>query len=251
VSSHALGDVTVIIPARDAAHTLPATLRSIVDPFGSDRPQVIVVDDRSTDDTSRVATAAGASVRVLRTEGVGPGAARNAGIALATTPFVAFCDADDRWPPGRLVDDLAAFGVRPDLQVLLGRTRFDADDPSLLAGLHFDSDDLTAVIPHFGAATVRRAVFDETGPILEGTANYEDYDWFLRVREVGSRMVVHDRVVMWRSVHGASMSRLRPPQPADLLTVLQRSVHRRRAEGAPDTLPRLADLRLPVAEAPS
>ena len=251
MSSAALGDVTVIIPARNAAHTLPATLGCIIGPVDADRPQVIVVDDGSIDATSGVAVATGAGVRVLRTEGVGPGAARNVGIAAASTPLLAFCDADDLWPPGRLADDLAAFGTRPQLKVLLGRTRFDADDPTLLEGLHFDGDDLTAVIPHFGAATVRRAVFDETGPILEGTPNYEDYDWFLRVREVGAELVVHDRVVLWRSVHGASMSRLRPPRPTELLDVLQRSVNRRRAEGHHGTLPRLTDLRHPIAEAPS
>jgi glycosyltransferase involved in cell wall biosynthesis len=237
-------DVTVVIPARNAASTLGATLDSIL--RGSHPVAVIVVDDGSTDDTAAVASAAGPQVRVLRTEGVGPGAARNEGIAAAATPYVAFCDADDRWPPQRLADDLAAFETRPDIQVLLGRTRFDAEDPALLEGLHFDGDTPTSVIPHFGAATVRREVFGHTGPISEGLTNYEDYDWFLRVREVGCRVVVHDRVVMWRTMHAGSMSRRNPPTAADLLAVLQRSVVRRRTEGHPDAMPRLADLRHPM-----
>ncbi len=234
--------MTVVIPARDAERTIAASLASILASDGAGAPAVIVVDDGSIDRTAAVAAAAASAARLLRTAGVGPGAARNAGIAAATTPFVAFCDADDRWPPGRLVDDLALFGARPALEVALGRTRFDTDDPALLEGLNFDRDERTAVIPHLGAATMRREVFARAGPVIEGTANYEDYDWFLRVREVGADVVVHDRVTLWQTLHAASTSRRNPGSPSDLIAVLRRSLDRRRRDGAARTLPRLSDL---------
>jgi mycofactocin glycosyltransferase len=82
-------DVTVVIPVRDRPRPLAATLAHL-GPVGA----VIVVDDGSGDDaTAEVATRAGAHVlrhHIPR----GPGAARNTGWRRATTPLVAFVDAE-------------------------------------------------------------------------------------------------------------------------------------------------------------
>ena len=126
--------------------------------------------------------------------------------------------------------------------MLLGRTRFDADDESLLEGMHFDRGDRTALIPHFGACTARVAALEAVGPIAEDMPNYEDYDWFLRVRECGVTMVSHDRVSLHRRMHHGSTSQRRPASQAELLGALQRSLRRRRGSGSMLALPRLSDL---------
>lgn len=218
----------MVIPARDAAATVARTVRSILEQRPGP-PRVVVVDDGSGDGTAEQARAAGADV--VQQAGAGPGAARNRGVAEATTELVAFCDADDIWPPGRMAHDLRVLGERPDIDVLLGRTRFDADDPSLLAGMELDPDDGAALIPHFGAATVRAAAFEATGPVEPSLRNYEDYDWFLRVREQGCRLVAHRGVALWRRMHAASTSQQHPGSARDLLATLQRSVQRRREGG--------------------
>ncbi len=62
--------------------------------------ETIVVDDGSTDDTAQIAGRY--DVRVVTQPNGGIARARNAGIAGARTPWVAFLDADDRWRPQRL-----------------------------------------------------------------------------------------------------------------------------------------------------
>ena len=235
--------VTVVIPARDAAGTIEATLASVL-AQSAGTPAVIVVDDGSTDDTAARAAAVSSSVTVITGPARGPGAARNAGAAGVTTEYLAFCDADDRWPPDRLAGDLVALDAGPGIGVLLGRTRFDADDPALLAHLHFDGPDRTALIPHFGAATMRAAAFAAVGPIDEQLVNFEDYEWFLRAREVPGRMVTHDRVVQWSWRHADSLSHRHPSTPADMLRLAQRQAARQRELGR--TLPTLAELRREV-----
>jgi glycosyltransferase involved in cell wall biosynthesis len=86
-------EVSVIVPARNAAATLPATLRALdAQAFGGGH-EMIVVDDGSSDATVALATAAGA--RVLATAGgAGPGAARNLGADAAGGALLAFTDAD-------------------------------------------------------------------------------------------------------------------------------------------------------------
>lgn len=95
--------VDVLIPARNAAPTIEAAVRSVLAQTAP-RLRVIVIDDGSTDDTAnRVAALAEADPRVhlLRQAGIGISAAMNAGLAMVTAEFVARLDADDLSAPDR------------------------------------------------------------------------------------------------------------------------------------------------------
>ncbi len=111
--------VAVVIPARDSAATVGATVRGLVgqtDARGGG-VELLVVDDGSLDATGEVAIAAGA--RVLRAGGDGPARARNLGVAATTAPIVVFVDADCAPRPGfvaaltaPLLDDPAVGGSK-------------------------------------------------------------------------------------------------------------------------------------------
>jgi len=119
--------VSVIVPARDAAATLAKTLGALSCQEDVDEFEVIVVDNGSLDDTADVARRAGARV-VRRERGDGPGAARNAGAAIASGRVLAFTDADCEPAPDWLACGLAALegaalvqgAVAPDPRVPLG-----------------------------------------------------------------------------------------------------------------------------------
>ena len=89
-------DVTVIIPVRDR----PAMLARCLTALGRAH-RVIVVDDGSTDPRSVADVAADhAATLVTRPANGGPAAARNDGLAHATTELVAFLDSDCVAPHG-------------------------------------------------------------------------------------------------------------------------------------------------------
>jgi glycosyltransferase involved in cell wall biosynthesis len=90
----AMIDASVIVPARDAADHIAATLAALLGQHTSRSFEVLVVDDGSTDDTAAIAGRAGAPVRLLKGEGQGPAAARNLGAAAASGRVLAFTDAD-------------------------------------------------------------------------------------------------------------------------------------------------------------
>lgn len=224
-------DLTVVVPARDAEPTLARTLRSLVDQDAG-RPWIVVVDDGSVDATSAIARRVlGSGAVVLRAAGIGPGAARNLGIEVAATEFLAFCDADDEWTRDRIRLDLIDLEACPDVDVLLGRCRYETNDERLLAGHRFDDIGRSALVPHFGAATMRRSVIDEVGTIDASLWSYEDYEWFSRARDLGAVVAIHDRVAQTRHLRPDSLSHSRPATPTALLRVMQRSVARRRDAG--------------------
>lgn len=113
--------MSLIIPAYNAAATLPATLDSVLSQEFSDY-EVIVVDDASTDTTVDVVRSFisrfSGRLKILR-QGVNGGAARayNRGLAEACGRYIGRCDADDLIPEGSFsaVADVLAGGDNPGI----------------------------------------------------------------------------------------------------------------------------------------
>ncbi len=126
-----MADVAVVVPTFNRAHTLGASLDSLL----AQRDvalEVIVVDDGSTDETAALlARYDDPRVRVIRGAHAGIAAARNAGVAAATTPLVAFHDSDDLALPGRLSVPVEFLGSHPDVDLVIqnGRMLPPEDEP--------------------------------------------------------------------------------------------------------------------------
>jgi cellulose synthase/poly-beta-1,6-N-acetylglucosamine synthase-like glycosyltransferase len=98
-------EVSVIIPAYNAAATIGACLESVLAQRTVDEFEVLVIDDGSTDSTAQIAGRY-PCVRVLRQENAGASAARNLGAWEARGWILCFIDADCEATPGWL-DTLA------------------------------------------------------------------------------------------------------------------------------------------------
>ena len=107
--------------------------------FNPNRWEMLIVDNSSTDDTADVARSVAEShprrVRVIVEKEIGLSAARNAGIAATTAPFIAFID-DDAFPePGWLTGIMEGFR-RPEVMCVGGPVApiIDGDLPSWFSG---------------------------------------------------------------------------------------------------------------------
>jgi GT2 family glycosyltransferase len=112
------GQVSVVIPARDMAYSLPAVLDALGVQEAEAGLEVIVVDDGSADETAAVA--AGHPIRPILVRvpaPAGAGTARNLGVAIASGETVLFADADMILPPHAVADVTAR--ARDDL-ILIG-----------------------------------------------------------------------------------------------------------------------------------
>jgi glycosyltransferase involved in cell wall biosynthesis len=113
-------DVSVIIPTYNRAGLIGRTIESVLAQTVA-AAEVIVVDDGSPDDTAAVARRYGTRVRYHRVENphasnIGPSAARNLGVSLATSPWIAFCDSDDLWLPIKLERQLRIHALCPRVE---------------------------------------------------------------------------------------------------------------------------------------
>jgi glycosyltransferase involved in cell wall biosynthesis len=117
--------ITVVVPTRQRAAMVRETIEALFLQDTGDRFEVIVVDNASTDDTSRVLRelverAPFGMLAVRMREDRGPAVSRNTGIELARGAYVAFTDSDcipsRRWLR-TLLDALDA-----GLDIVQGRT---------------------------------------------------------------------------------------------------------------------------------
>lgn len=122
--AHGALDVTVVTPTFNRARLIERALDSVR--LQSRLPtEIIVVDDCSSDSTPDVARAWGKrhgfpmQVVVMERNG-GPAAARNRGIEMVTTRYVAFLDSDDEHVPNTLETLCAALEKYPSAVMSFG-----------------------------------------------------------------------------------------------------------------------------------
>ncbi len=202
---------SVVVPAHNAGPFIGSALRSVLSQsVGVD--EIIVVDDASTDETGAIASSHGA--RVLRNDcALGPGAARNIGVAVATSDWVAFLDADDEWHPDHVAATLDCprdIGVSFGTLQMFGRIEHHVLLPygaGVVSGMW---ERLLAVneIPQSGVA-VRRRLFVEAGGYRASEYPVcEDYDLWLRLAEQGS-FFFSGLTACRKRIHERQISRLR------------------------------------------
>ena len=107
--------VTVVMPTHNRARLMQDTLRSVLVQVGVD-VRVVVVDDGSSDTTAAVlAGLEGRRIRWCRhDQPQGVSNARNTGLAMVDTPWVAFVDDDDLWSPAKIAAQLSSLQADSD-----------------------------------------------------------------------------------------------------------------------------------------
>jgi glycosyltransferase involved in cell wall biosynthesis len=190
---------------------------------------VIVVDDGSTDGSLAVAEGRFPGIRAIRQERAGPGAARNRGVELARGQTLAFLDADDRWPAGRLAALVAALAKLGGPGMVFGRVRHFVC-PSLAARDHSRFFCPPEPTPAFfpGAMVIPLADFRRVGPFEEDLRLGEFIGWLARARDLGLSSVMLEDVVLERRIPGANHTLAGRAAYADYALALKRSLDRRR-----------------------
>ncbi len=226
--------ISVIVPARDLRALIGEAIASIQ---AQTRPvdEIIVIDDGSADGTADVVAGLAqrdSRLRLLQGEGRGPAAARNLGIGVAGGGVIAFLDGDDIWPLEKIERQMRRLGAADAPDVVSGLIRrFRRFDRAALAPE--DAEPTALPGANLGACLYRREVFARIGLFDENLNWCEDHDLMLRAREAGLRIAVMRLVTLYyRRRSGSHSDDEAAPLDYQLLSIVQRSLARRRMRGA-------------------
>lgn len=191
--------VSVVMTCHDEEATVEQAVRSVEAQTTFDVvDEILVVNDGSRDGSEVVLDRLADEIdnlRIIKTPGLGPSAARNRGVREARGQFIAFLDGDDFWTPEKLERQLPAFGDSGKIGLVYGDfvdfSRDDATDGRIVTVRRFDPKKphhLRDYFVHDGpimpsTLVIRRSVLDDVGLFNESLRIGEDTELCLRVAE--------------------------------------------------------------------
>lgn len=194
------GTATVIIPTRDRRDLVKDAVRSVLATEGAWLKRLVVVDDGSTDGTTKyLRDLYGEDPRLHFIGNRAPEGrcvARNRGVAEAEGDVLVFLDDDCVAPPGWLAAMLAPFR-QPEIVGAAGGIQDELVSGSVVAALLTfaraePGAGATEPIVHGGNYAVRTSVFSQLGgfdPHLTGLGS-EEVDLWLRIQGAGFKTCV-------------------------------------------------------------
>lgn len=195
-------EISIIIPAHNMGHTIGDCLSALNrQTIAPGRYEIIVIDDRSTDNTAEIAHAHGATVIRKDSEGWA-GAARNIGIKAAQGKLACFTDADCS-PHPTWLSAITQPLANPDISGVKGT--YSTQQQRLFARFvqveyeekyeHLKGKDRIAFIDFYSAAFRREVLLDNNG-FDERFPNSEDRELSFRLATQGYQMVFQPSAVV-------------------------------------------------------
>lgn len=214
-----MNSVSVVIPVYNGEMFLSEAIQSVLKQEHKAH-EIIVVDDGSTDRSAEIAAGYKDSVKYIYQENRGPAAARNRGIKLAEGTVIAFLDADDLWSEHKLRGQLESFTQNAAAEIVLGLTQRLLKNGEKYLEPRLGHD--------FGSALFKKSAFDKVGLLDESKFQCDDWDWFLRAREMEVAMVTYPGVTRYHRRHESNITNNLERGNHFMLQTLKHSLDRRR-----------------------
>jgi glycosyltransferase involved in cell wall biosynthesis len=227
-------DASIVISTYNRCELLDGALRALLSQTQADLSyEILVVDNNSTDQTRSLVRALAAQnpekLKYLFEPKQGISYGRNAGIAVAKAPVIAFTDDDVRVAQDWIGRIKAGFEANPDIDFLGGRVipRWPVEPPSWLTKEHWsplalldygdrpflvDSGNQLCLI---GAnLAFRRRAFEKVGlfktdfqRVKDGIGSLEDHEILLRLWRANSRGLYLPELVVTAEIEAERMEK--------------------------------------------
>ncbi len=188
-------EISVVIPAYNAAKTLGEQLDALTAAAIPFAWEILVCDNGSLDGTADVVADFHARFPQIRLVDAsarrGPGAARNIGVDAARAPLIAFCDADDWADPGWIEGARTALAEH---EFVAGYLQWAHQVRRAGVVIEHMGAITTSPVPELPAASssnlaIRREIYLAVGGFNEVLRSGEDLDFCWRVQLAGHRLV--------------------------------------------------------------
>jgi len=234
--------VSVIIPVFNGEVFLAEAVESIW--LQNYQPlEIIIIDDGSTDGTAEIARGFSGNVIYEYQTNSGPSVARNKGIAMARGNIIGFIDVDDLWSDKKLEVQLDYLRKDLSADIVMGYTQRMQRTENEKGKFAFKNWEQPLLTMHIGSALFRKSVFDKVGLFDESLGFCEDWDWFMRAKELHVSIAVLKEVTYLYRRHQENMTNDTEINFKYALKMIKLSLDRRRKHhgGRVGQLPKLSD----------
>jgi glycosyltransferase involved in cell wall biosynthesis len=225
MQSHQL--ISVIIPVYNGDRYLGEAIQSVLDQTYPVH-EVIVVDDGSTDKSAEIARQF-PQVKLLTQPNQGDATARNLGVKYATGDFIAFLDADDRWLPHKLAQQMQVFSVDASIDIIFTHVQQFISpelDPSIQANLHCPTEPMAGQLPT--TTMMRRSSFQKIGNFNSQLKLGTFIDWIARAQEANLGIITLPETLAERRIHTTNMGIQLRNSRQDYIQIVKAALDRRR-----------------------
>lgn len=218
--------VSVIIPTFNRKAYVQEAIDSVLAQTYLDY-EVIVVDDGSTDGTEQALRGRyGDRIRYRWQENQGESVARNCALEMSSGQYIGLLDSDDLWFPEKLEKQVAVLQRSSDAALVFAQTCLIDSNGRRMdlppVGHDIQASDLTleslcvrnAMGSAASTAMVRRSHFEEAGGYDESIQYGEDWDLWLRLRQLGPFVLIDEPLASMR-VHLGSQWHFPRPESLD------------------------------------
>ena len=216
-------NVSVIIPTFNRAHFIEKSVSSVLSQTLKPA-EVIVVDDGSNDKTWDILKNLGFSLsearkntlRYIYKENGGVSSARNVGIELSSSEYLALLDSDDQWKPTKLEAQLSSlkkenFSHRvshtDEIWIRKG-IRVNQHKKHIKNGGDLFKKCLKMCCISPSSALVHRSVFNDVGSFDEKLKACEDYDFWLRYCAFEKTHFLNEQLTIKNGGHSDQLSQM-------------------------------------------
>jgi len=183
--------VDIIIPAYNSMPLLEATIESVLAQTHTEF-NIYVVDDDSPDEGKTkkyIESINDPRVHYVHKNNGGPSSARNVGIQISQSPYIAFLDADDLWHPQKLQKQLELLNEHPNAGLVYGLCNvIDENEHVFRKVSHDKSGKLfhhlmrgNLISGSASMALVKRSALDHVGTFREDFMIGEDWELWARI----------------------------------------------------------------------
>lgn len=204
--------VSIVIPCYNQGRFLAEAIESVLNQ-NYQNFEIIVINDGSTDETSRIA-ANYSSVRLIEQNNRGLSAARNNGLKECRGKFVVFLDADDTLLSNALEIGVKTLNEHPECVCAAGLCQLvdvDGNDINTIQPILYSNDDyyLSLLRNNFiwapSSVIYRRDLFERIEAFDVDLSPAADYELYLRIAR-NYPMIRHSGIVTNYRRHSTSMS---------------------------------------------
>lgn len=221
--------VAVVIPTYNGAAYLQEAIQS-VQRQNAVVSEILVVDDASHDKSADIAEKLGCRcIRLPENRGVAQ--ARNLGITLASSEFIAFLDQDDRWLPSKVRDQVSFMAEHPEIEFTLTHLQHFLDSGTLPSWAREDWFEKPA--PGFTPSTlmVRKTTFLRRGLFATHCISSSDTNWIVQAKHSGAKFEMLPQAHVERRIHAGNVGQ-DPDLRRELLLEMSRSIQMQRSRAA-------------------